>query len=120
MDTSMAVPQPSFSHRIEAYVDRVGSLLDEIRRATTYLRTKHGYTLLMLEEVCEVHKNSLLKLADAAWRPKVETLLRLATLVERAKAHRRGEVFSFPNHRGPGRPRGSKNHKPRRSRKKPP
>lgn len=107
--------QPTFSHRIEAYVDRANVLLDEIRRAANYLRGKYGYTLAMLESVAKVHKNSLLKLADPDWRPKMDTLVRLGALVERAQAHRRGEVFRFPERRGPGRPPGSKNSKSRRS-----
>jgi hypothetical protein len=117
MDTTATLSPPSFSHRIEAYVDRGLTLLDEIRRAATFLRNKHGYTLGMLEQVSGVHKNSLLKLTDPEWRPKMDTLQHLASLVERAQAHRRGETFSFPGRRGPGRPRGSKNSRPRRKRK---
>ena len=106
----MSIPWPysrlaeRVSAHVERYVEKSDELLDEIRRAATYLRTKHGYELWKLQDVCKLHKNSLLRLNDRTWVPKPDTMVALAKLVERAQAVRRGETFSFPERRGPGRP----------------
>jgi hypothetical protein len=97
--------QMSFAERVSAYVDQSDELLDEIRRAATYLRQRQGYALWKLQAVTQLHKNSLLRLDDRTWVPKPETMVALAKLVERARAHRRGETFEFVEHPRPGRPR---------------
>lgn len=100
----MNLQATSFAERVSAHVDRSDELLDEIRRAATYLRVRQSYALWKLQIVTGLHKNSLLRLQDRHWIPKPTTMVALAKLVERAQAHRRGESFEFPERRGPGRP----------------
>ena len=103
-NTTVAGSLPSSGPRQSAYytvvattsaaLDAAGVLfMHEVRLATAYLKEHHDYSLAVLAKVTGLHKNSVMRLPDLMWKPKLKTFPRLDRLIVRAEAKRRGETF---------------------------
>lgn len=121
MSTSLTLPEDE-TH--DAFPSMIGAstrrLLARARRSARLLAQKYHYTLAMMSEVAgKLHKNSLMRLQDENWVPKLETLARLELLVAEARRlesglpgtvtlPRRGRPPKPPELRSPPKPRNRK------------
>jgi hypothetical protein len=91
-----------FARSLEATQAQAKALMVQVRDAAAYLVKHHRYSLTVIAQVADLHKNSILRLNDPTWFPKPDTLLKLEKIIERASAKRFGETFDGENiKRGP-------------------
>lgn len=91
-----ARPSPQYVELAAKLADAnaaAAAFVETARASAKYLRKHHGYSLASFAACTRLHKNSLMRIAEPEWVPKPDTLRKLDTLIIRAEAKRRGEMF---------------------------